>query len=498
MTRITRHATWTGAVVMAAALVAATFPIERSGAQQATVPSRPNMIIVLVDDLGFADLHLDGNPVIRTPNIDQMARDGLQLTSLYTAPLCTPTRGMLLTSRYPVRTGLINVTGPESPQGIRAEDVTIAEALKASGYRTAMFGKWHIGDFDTNPEWNPTKHGFDQFLGLPYSHDYNPPAGVPMYRNLDKVEQPVKYNLLTQRYTEEAIKFIRSAPNEPFFIYVAHNMPHIPVGTSDAFKGHSRAGRYGDAVEEVDWSVGQIMSTLRQLGIDRNTIMVFQSDNGPWVAAAERTYGRGDRGEKRRGEVGWAGLLRGSKGTTYEGGVRVPAIVRWPGVIPPGGVSADIVSVMDWYPTFVRLAGGTLAPNHPLDGVDIGAFLEGKAPDPRHEIFLYGGAQIQAVRQDSWKLRVGPPVPEPVFGPVSAGGRGAGAAQNTTAPTPGQGAAASGTRAGGPGARAAIEPITELFNVDEDPAERYDVSADHPDIVNTLKKRMQEFHEEAR
>ncbi len=402
MTRMTWRAIFTGAVVGAAAFVAATFPFERSRAQEATAPSRPNMIIILVDDMGFADLHMDGNPVIRTPNIDQMARDGLQLTSLYTAPLCTPTRGMLLTSRYPVRTGLINVTGPESPQGIRTEDVTIAEALKASGYRTAMFGKWHIGDFDTNPEWNPTKHGFDQFLGLPYSHDYNPPAGVPMYRNLDKVEQPVKYNLLTQRYTEEAIRFIRSAPNEPFFVYIAHNMPHIPVGTSDAFKGHSRAGRYGDAVEEVDWSVGQIMSTLRQLGIDRNTIVVFQSDNGPWVVAAERTYGRGDRGEKRRGEVGWAGLLRGSKGTTYEGGVRVPGIVRWPGVIPAGGVSADIVSVMDWYPTFVKLAGGTLAANRPLDGIDISAFLEGKAPDPRHEIVLYGGAQIHAVRQDSW------------------------------------------------------------------------------------------------
>jgi arylsulfatase A-like enzyme len=455
----------------------------RAAPQQTGAPdARPNVIVVLADDMGYADLHLNGNPVIQTPNIDQMARDGLQLTSLYTAPLCTPTRGMLLTSRYPTRTGIINVTGPGSPQGIRSTEVTIADALRARGYRTAMFGKWHIGDFDTNPAWNPTAHGFDEFLGLPYSHDYNPPAGVPLYHDTTKVEQPVRYNLLTQRYTEETIRFIRAAGGRPFFVYLAHNMPHIPVGTSDAFKGHSRAGRYGDAIEEVDWSVGEIIRTLEELGLDRNTIMVFQSDNGPWVAAAERLYDRGDRGQKIEGDIGWPGLLRGSKGSTYEGGVRVPAIVRWPGTIPAGGVSADIVSVMDWFPTFVALAGGTISPDHAVDGVDISAFLKGTGPDPRSEVFYYSGANIQAVRQGSWKLRVGPPEPAAPFGP-------------TAAPTRGTASTDAGRGGRGRGAGSTVAPLTELFNVDTDPAERFNVAAAHPDIVARLQARMAAFGE---
>jgi arylsulfatase A-like enzyme len=457
-----------GATRAATGLLATVAMLATSGQaapRQATAaPAAPNIVVILVDDMGYADLHLNGNPVIQTPNIDRMAREGLQLTSLYTAPLCTPTRGMLLTGRYPTRTGLIDVTGPGSPQGIRSTEVTIADALRARGYRTAMFGKWHIGDFDTNPAWNPTAHGFDEFLGLPYSHDYNPPAGVPLYRNTTKIEQPVRYNLLTQRYTEAAIRFIRNGDRRPFFVYLAHNMPHIPVGTSAAFAGHSRAGRYGDAIEEVDWSVGEILRTIGTLGLDRQTIVVFQSDNGPWVNAAERLYERGDRGRKAEGDVGWPGLFRGSKGSTYEGGVRVPAIVRWPGTIPAGGVSADIVSVMDWFPTFVALAGGTIAPDHPVDGVDIGAFLKGTGPDPRSEVFYYGGAKIQAVRQGPWKLRIGPPEPPEPY--RDAGGRGAG----------------SGPRV-----------LTELFNIDTDPAERFDVAADHPDIVARLRARMEAF-----
>jgi arylsulfatase A-like enzyme len=451
---------------MAAALLFAGALFATSGQaaprQNPATPAAPNFVVILADDLGYADLHLNGNPVIQTPNIDRMAREGLQLTSFYTAPLCTPTRGMLLTSRYPPRTGLIDVTGPGSPQGIRPAEVTLAEALRARGYRTAMFGKWHIGDFDTNPAWNPTANGFDEFLGLPYSHDYNPPDGVPLYRNTTKVEQPVRYNLLTQRYTQEAIRFIRGANGRPFFVYLAHNMPHIPVGTSDAFKGHSRAGRYGDAIEEVDWSVGEILRTLADLGLDRNTIVVFQSDNGPWVNAAERLYDRGARGQKVEGDVGWSGLLRGSKGSTYEGGVRVPAVVRWPGTIPAGRVSADIVSVMDWFPTFVALAGGAIAPDHPVDGVDISAFLKGTGPDPRSEIFYYGGARIQAVRQGPWKLRIGPPEPPAPFDRARAG--------------------AEGPRT-----------LTELFNLDTDPGERFDVAAKHPDIVARLRARMEAF-----
>jgi arylsulfatase A len=464
------HTTAHRPITFAAFLLAALLVAPTSTQRPAARPG-PNVIVVLVDDMGYADIRLGGNPVIQTPNLDAMARTGLQLTSLYASPLCTPTRGRLLTSRYPGRTGIVNVTGPGSPQGIRDEEVTLPEALKARGYRTAMFGKWHIGDFDTNPAFNPTRHGFDEFLGLPYSHDYNPPAGVPLYHNMDKVEQPVKYDLLTRRYTEEAIRFIRSAPDRPFFVYLAHNMPHIPIGTSEPFKGHSRAGRYGDVVEEIDWSVGQLLETLRDLRLDRETIVVFQSDNGPWVSMAEQTYDRGERGTKVQGDIGWPGLLRGSKGSTYEGGVRVPGIVLWPGTIPGGAVSADTISVMDWYPTFVHLAGGSISAGHPVDGIDVSAFLKGAAAHPRQELFYYGGANIQAVRDGAWKLRIGPPER------AGRGGRGAPA---------GRGGAG---RSNEPDA----EPTIELFNVDTDPAERFNVAAAHPDIVARLRARMDDF-----
>ncbi len=432
--------------------------------QTARAP-KPNIIVILADDLGFADLSLTGNPVIRTPNIDQMAREGLELTSFYAAPVCTPSRGMLLTSRYPPRTGLLTPTGPESPAGIRAGEHTLPEALKKQGYRTAMFGKWHLGDFDTDPKFNPTAHGFDTFLGLPYSHDYNPPEGVPLYRDLKKVEQPVAYQTLTQRYTDEAVKFIHDSAHQPFFLYLAHNMPHIPIGTSDRFKGHSRAGRYGDVIEEVDWGVGEVLRTVRQLGLERKTIVVFTSDNGPWASVGEQLYDRKERGQKVAGDVGWAGLFRGSKASTWEGGIRVPAIFHWPGVIPAARSSADMASIMDLFPTFVNLAGGTLPTDRPLDGIDMLPMLKGGS-SPRKEFFYFLNTNMQAIRQGPWKLRVAPPDPSP----VASGGSGAGVPPANLTP--------------------------ELYNLDTDPSERFNVAADHPDLVDQLRKRMQTFDAE--
>jgi arylsulfatase A-like enzyme len=463
---------------LAAALVGviAVFGLHSSAQRGAAPVTRPNFIVILADDMGYADLHVNGNPVIDTPNIDRMAREGLHLTSLYTAPVCTPTRGMLLTSRYPARTGLLVPTGPGSPAGIRNDEVTIAQALKAQGYRTAMFGKWHVGDFDTQPDFNPTRHGFDEFLGLPYSHDYNPPDGVPLYHNTEKVEQPVKYNLLTQRYTQEAIKFIRANRSQPFFVYVAHNLPHIPIGTSDQFKGHSRAGRYGDVIEEIDWSVGEILATVQQSGIDRNTLIVFMSDNGPWVVNAELRYDRHERGAKLQGDVGWPGMLRGSKGSTYEGGVRVPGIIRWPGTIAAGRTSADIVSALDLFPTFVGLTGGKVSPQHPVDGLDISRFLKSGGPSPRTDYFYFSGATIQALRQGPWKLRVGPAedVGPRAGTPITAADQAAAArGRDTSAATPAL--------------------LVELFNVDVDPAERFNVAAEHADIVAQLRARMDAF-----
>src|SRR5262245_45102317 len=211
------------AIGAAASLILAGSP---TGQAQRGAGTRPNFVVILTDDMGYSDLHVTGNPVIQTPNLDRLAHEGMHLASMYATPLCTPTRGEFITGRYPVRTGLVNVTGPGSPQGIRPGEASIPESLNKLGYRTAMYGKWHIGDFDTDAQWNPTRHGFDEFLGVPYSHDYNPVPGVPLYHNLDKVEQPAKYQLLTQRYTNEAVKFIKASAGRPFFIYVAHNMPH--------------------------------------------------------------------------------------------------------------------------------------------------------------------------------------------------------------------------------------------------------------------------------
>jgi arylsulfatase A-like enzyme len=422
------------------------------GVSEAQSAARPNIVVFLVDDMGAADLSVTGHPTIRTPNLDRMASEGIRFTSFYAAPSCTPARGMLLTSRYPVRTGLLVPTGPAHASGIKADEVTLPEALKAQGYRTAMFGKWHLGDFDTEPAFNPTAHGFDTFLGIPYSHDYNPPKGVPMYRNTQLAEQPVVHSTMTKRFTEEAVRFIRESGNRPFFLYVAHPMPHIPIATSQEFHGHSLAGRYGDVVEEIDWSVGQVLAALKARNLDRNTAVVFMSDNGPWLAVSEQLYDRGDRGTKLQGDVGWSGSLRGSKGSTWEGGMRVPAIVRWPGTVPPGRVSSDMVSIMDLYPTFVRAAGGQLPADRPIDGVDALALLKGTGPGARKDFFYFQNRNVQAIREGAWKLRVAPP--------------------------DGQTGAAA---------------VPALFNLQIDPAERHDVSAANPDIVARLRERMTGF-----
>jgi arylsulfatase A len=436
---------------LAFAVVLSALPLSLQS--QAQPAPRPNVVVFLVDDMGAADLGVTGHPTIKTPHLDQMAREGLRFTSFYSAPACTPARGMFLTSRYPVRTGLLTPTGPAHASGVKADEVTLPEALKAQGYRTGMFGKWHLGDFDTEPAFNPTAHGFDTFLGIPYSHDYNPPKGVPLYRNTQMIEQPVVHSTMTKRFTEEAVRFIRESANRPFFAYVAHPMPHIPIAASQDFHGHSVAGRYGDVVEELDWSVGQVLAALKQRNLDRNTVVVFMSDNGPWLAMSEQLYDRAERGTKLQGEVGWSGVLRGSKGSTWEGGVRVPGIIRWPGTIPAGRVSSDIVSIMDLYPTFVRAAGGRIAADRPIDGVDVTAVLKGTGPSARKELFYFLNANLQAVREGEWKVRVAPP----------------------------------------DGAARGAAPAVELFNLAVDPAERHNVAATNPEIVSRLKQKIEAF-----
>jgi len=416
-------------------------------AHLAAQPKHPNFVVFLTDDQGYGDLSSFGHPTIRTPAIDRMAAEGMRLTSFYAAPVCTPSRAQLLTGRYAFRSKMFVPYGPDAPNGIAADEVTLADALKRQGYRTGMLGKWHLGDFDTRPEFNPLRHGFDAFLGIPYSHDYRRPfvqdaaRGVPLYRGYDQVERPVDANTLTARFTDEAVRFVRDAHNRPFFLYVAYNMPHLPAGASAPFTGKSTAGRYGDAVEEIDWSVGQVLAELKAQDLDRDTLTVFFSDNGPWSNAPARSFQEG----QTLWDTGSAGPLRGAKGTTWEGGMRVPAAVRWPGTIPEGQVSSQMVSELDLFPTFVALAGGTIAGDRPSDGYDLLPFLTGRAPTPRQDLYYIVDRDLQAVREGRWKLR------------------------------------------------AADAPQPQLYDLDRDPGERFDVAPANPAVVARLRELLDRF-----
>lgn len=415
---------------------------------------RPNIVVLLADDLGYGDLSSYGHPTIRTPHLDRMAEEGVRLTSFYAAaPSCTPSRAALLTGRYPVRSGLPHVLGPDARTGLPASEVTLAEALKARGYRTAAVGKWHLGH---RPEFLPTAHGFDTYFGVPYSNDMTRPwvpsdEPVPLLRGAVVVERPVEQATLTRRYTEEAVRFMRGAGGEPFFVYLAYTMPHLPIHASERFRGRSRAGLYGDVIEEIDWSVGQILEALPALGVDRDTIVVFTSDNGPWLDLPARML----QGGVRPWHAGSPGPLRGAKATTYEGGLRVPGIARWPARIPAGQVSAELATVMDLYTTLVRAAGGEPPRDRPVDGQDILPLLAGRAPSPTKVFYYFRGEELEAVREGSWKLRL-----------------------------------SNHAREGVPPGR---PPEPELFDLEVDPGERFNRAAELPDIVARLRARMRSF-----
>ena len=303
--------------------------------------SKPNVVVIYADDLGYGDLACFGHPTIKTPHLDQMAEEGMKFTQFYSAaPVCTPSRAALLTGRYPIRSGMCSdkrrVLFPDSGGGIPASEVTLAEAMKSAGYRTACVGKWHLGHL---PQFLPTSNGFDSYFGIPYSNDMDRVAdrkmgrkifldpkvkywNVPLMRDTEIVEQPADQTTITKRYTEEAIKFIKQDQKQPFFLYLAHNMPHVPLFRSTDFADKSLRGLYGDVIEEIDWSVGQVLQTLRDEGLDQNTIVWFSSDNGPWLIFDA--------------QGGSAGLLRDGKGSTWEGGMREPTLAWWPGHIPAG------------------------------------------------------------------------------------------------------------------------------------------------------------------
>lgn len=346
-----------------------------SGWTVAAETPAPNIVILLADDLGYGDLGCYGHPTIRTPSLDRMAAEGMKFTQFYAACYCTPSRAGLLLGRLPVRSGLNRVLGPRSRGGIPDSEITLAAALKPRGYANICIGKWHLGHL---PRFAPTRHGFDHYLGIPYSNDMDradlgePPT--PLLRDETVIEQPAMQDTLTKRYTDEALRFIRehaagARQGHPFFLYLPYTFPHVPLHASDTFRGKSTRGLYGDVVEELDASVGQILDTLRREQLAGSTLVIFTSDNGPWLM--------------QHLDGGSAGLLREGKGTTWEGGVRVPCLALWPGTIAPGRVVQDLASELDLFATSVELSGGTLAADRSYDSHSLVPLLRGSGGGTR-------------------------------------------------------------------------------------------------------------------
>jgi arylsulfatase A len=387
-----------------------------SGASLAGKPAgqKPNIIVILADDLGYGDLSCYGSKVIATPRIDRMAKEGVRFTDFYVAsPFCSPSRASLLTGRLPARCGVPYVLFPTEHTGLPPDELTIPEALKTAGYATACVGKWHLG---WRKEFRPQQQGFDEFFGLLHTNDTEEWevgqafSQLSMFEPLqlrdgDRVVQsPVDQTMVTQRYTERSIDFIRRNRDRPFFLYLAHTMPHIPQYASPAFVGKSKDGIYGDCIEELDWSTGAILDTLEELGLDDNTLVIFTSDNGANLRGRKPNPKDRFPGHSFGGSNG---PLRAGKGTTFEGGVRVPCVARWPGKLPAGQDGSTMWSALDFMPTFVSLAGAELASKPALDGQDKSSMLLGEASF--HEtriVFDYFGVQLQAVREGPWKLLV--------------------------------------------------------------------------------------------
>lgn len=398
--------------------------------------SPPNVVLILADDLGYGDLGCFGHPTIATPHLDRMAREGLRFTQFYAAEcVCTPSRAALLTGRLPIRSGMCGdkrrVLFANSAGGLPSSELTLAEVFKSKEYATACIGKWHLGH---RHEHLPLRHGFDSYYGIPYSNDMQPTL---LMRDDTVIENPVDQTTLTGRYTAEAVSFIRQHRDGPFFLYLAHNFPHTPLFASAEFKGKSRRGLYGDVVEELDASVGKVLATLIELGLDKNTLVLFTSDNGPWLI--------------RKQDGGSAGLLRGGKGSTWEGGMREPTIAWWPGTIAAGRTSNELASTMDLFATAHSLLELPLPGQRTLDSHDLLPLLLGTGASPRKAFFYYRGTKLMAARVDPWKAHFmtqdgyGQPSPEVHDPPL-------------------------------------------LFNLEVDPSEQYDVAGKHAEVIAEIRQ----------
>jgi arylsulfatase A len=418
---------------------------------------QPNFIIILADDLGYGDLSCYGHPTIRTPNLDRMAVEGTRFTQFYVAAnVCTPSRAALLTGRLPIRNGIFGkraVFFPNSANGLPHSEMTIAKALKSKGYQTGIVGKWHLG---SKPEFLPLQYGFDSYFGLPYSNDMGkvgsfptqtaPPNNnplLPLYRDNTVIQTEPDQRLLTKRYTDEVLNFISKNKAKPFFMYYASPFPHVPLYASDDFAGKSKRGLYGDVVEELDWSVGQILKKLKEVKLDKNTYVVFLSDNGPWLIK-----------NRLEEEGGSAGPLFEAKGSTYEGGMRVPAIVWGPGLVKANTVSSAVATSMDLFPTILNLANVPLPKDLVLDGQNIKDLLTGKKGKVTDLVYYYDSDRLYAIRKGPWKAHF---TTHPSYSPE--------------APVP-------------------HEPAL-LYNLEVDPGERYEVGSKHPEVLEDLKKEFE-------
>lgn len=444
------------AVTLVIGFVLSLLPVQHMAAQG---QRRPNIVVIFADDLGYGDIGAFGAANIRTPRLDAMAAEGQKWTNFYVQPVCSPSRAALITGRLPVRNGMFGtpggawpkVFGDSAAQGLPLGEVTIAELLKSAGYTTGMVGKWHLGQL---PQFLPMRQGFDSWFGVPFSHDmqmavprdrasqvaayFSPKPeywDVPLMRNSEVLERPVDHRTLTKRYTEEAVRFISGNRDRPFFLYVAHSMPHVPLARADDFVGHSAGGIYGDVIEEIDWSVGRVLDALREAGVDRNTLVLFTSDNGPWLPFRQHS--------------GSAGPLREGKGTTWEGGVRTPAIFWWPGTVRPGVVT-DMGSGLDVMATAAALGGAELPTDRTLDGFDLGPALKGTGSSPRNEVFYYWDSELRAIRQGRYKAHF-----------ITSGAYGEGEPRTTQ-----------------------TSPL--LFDLATDPGEHFNIAAAHPEVVAAL------------
>jgi len=359
----------------------------------------PNIILIFTDDQGYQDVGVFGSPNIETPNLDQMAQEGIRLSSFYSAqPICSASRAGILTGCYPNRIGIHNALGPGSPIGINSSEMTLAEMLKRIGYKTAIFGKWHLGD---SPQFLPTRHGFDEFFGIPYSNDmwpYHPQQGtvfnfgpLPLYENEIVLDTLTDQSQLTTQITERSVDFINRNKHNPFFLYVPHPQPHVPLFVSDKFKGKSKRGLYGDVIMEIDWSVGQILAALKKNGLEDNTVVIFTSDNGPWLS-----YGN---------HAGSALPFREGKGTAWEGAQREPFIMRYPNKLTPGKTIDVPVMAIDILPTIAEITGARL-PNLTIDGKSAWSLFSGESEESPQEayFFYYRVNELMGVRYGKWKM----------------------------------------------------------------------------------------------